>query len=159
MAISISFTPKAINLTELKAFCRVDTSTDDALLTMLYSAAMDEALSYSHVALGNATVSIVTEWVSSYELPIWPIGAISLVEVDDVADTAYEVLNGIVCPSVIGEKLEITYAAGFGASVPMDAIHAVYQRVKFGYDYGDDLPSDRLRFFDRVLFRYKRNFA
>jgi len=150
-----NYTPAAINLTEVKAFCRVDTSADDSLLTFLYNAACEEALSYAQVVVGTATVTVVTNWADFYSLPFWPIGAITHVKVDDVADTEYTLLNGVLTPSIEGDKLEVVYAAGYGANTPKDIIHAIYQRVKYGYDYGDDLPQATPRFFDRVLFRYK----
>jgi len=52
----------------------------------------------------------------------------------------------------------IVYTAGF-AAMPKDLKHAIYQRVKFGFDFGDDMPYDKSRFFDRIVGRYRRNFA
>ena len=152
---TVDFTPAAINLTEVKAFCRVDGSADDSLLTFLYNAACDEALSYAQVVVGTATVTVVTNWEAEITLPFWPIGAVTYVKVDGVADTEYTLLNGRLTPSVEGDKLEVVYVAGWNTSTPKDVIHAIYQRIKFGFDYGDDLPQPTPRFFDRVLFRYK----
>ena len=57
MANSITYTPQLINLDEIKSFVRVDGSDDDNLLTFLYEAACEEALSYAHVVLGSATIT------------------------------------------------------------------------------------------------------
>jgi hypothetical protein len=164
MANSITYTPQAIDLAEIKAFCRVDGSADDSLLTFLYEAACEEALSYAHVIAGTATITADTVWVSSYELPYWPAGAITSVHVyvDGVSteDTEYEILDGVITPSIgsEGERMVIVYTAGF-AAMPKDLKHAIYQRVKFGFDFGDDMPYDKSRFFDRIVGRYRRNFA
>ena len=154
-----SYTIETVDLTEVKAFCRVDGSADDNLLTMLWKAACQEVTSYAHFIAGTATITVDQEWVSSYELPFWPMGAVTSVTVynDGVAtvDTAYTLINGILVPSETGDRLVIVYAAG--GVMPEDLRHAVYQRIKFGYDYGDDLPYGKLRFFDRIAGRYRRN--
>ena len=164
MANSITYTPQAIDLAEIKAFCRVDGSADDSLLTFLYEAACEEALSYAHVIAGTATITADTVWVSSYELPYWPVGSITSVHVTvdgtRTEDTEYEVLDGVIFPSIgsEGDRMEIAYTAGF-ATMPKDIQHALYQRIKFGFDFGDDMPYTQPRFFDRIVFRYRRNFA
>jgi hypothetical protein len=165
MANSITYTPQAISLDEVKSFVRVDGSSDDNLLTFLYEAACEEALSYAHVVLGSATITSDTVWASSYELPYWPLGSITSVHVyvDGVSteDTEYELLDGVISPSIgeEGDRMVIVYTAGY-ASMPKDIKHAIYQRIKFGYDFGDDMPYNvGPRFFDRIVGRYRRNFA
>jgi hypothetical protein len=110
------------------------------------------------VVVGVATVTVVTNWEDTLYLPFWPIGAVTYVKVDGVADTEYTLLNGKLTPSIEGDKLEVVYAAGWNTSTPKDVMHAIYQRVKYGFDYGDDLPQPTPRFFDRVLYRYKNTF-
>lgn len=165
MANTINYTPEAIDLSLIKSFCRVDGTADDTLLTFLYEAACNEALSYAHVVCGSATITSDTVWSSSYELPYWPLGSVTSVHVyiDGVStqDTAFTLLDGVITPSIgsDGDRMTIVYTAGF-ATMPKDLEHAILQRVKFGYDFGDDMPYDRgPRFFDRVAFRYRRNFA
>lgn len=164
MANTITYTPQAIDLSLIKSFCRVDGTADDTLLTFLYEAACNEALSYAHVVCGSATITAETVW-GVYELPYWPLGSITSVHVyiDGVStqDTAFTLLDGVITPSIgsDGDRMTIVYTAGF-ATMPKDLEHAILQRVKFGYDFGDDMPYDRgPRFFDRVAFRYRRNFA
>ena len=65
-----SYTPISVNLTELKSFCRVDGSADDALLTMLFSAAVEEFNSYTGYRLGATTVTVDTEGAAQYPLPL-----------------------------------------------------------------------------------------
>lgn len=164
MSASISsHTVPTIDLSEIRAFCSVSGTDDDALLTMLYNAACQEVVSYAHYIAGSATITVDQEWVSSYELPYWPIGAITSVTVYDkdgvsTVDTDYTFINGILSPSESGVRMVIVYSAG-EATLPADMKHAIYQRIKFGYDYGDDLPYDKPRFFDRIVTRYRRNFA
>ena len=165
MANTITYTPQAIDLSLIKSFCRVDGTADDTLLTFLYEAACQEALSYAHVVCGSATITSDTVWASSYELPYWPLGSVTSVHVyiDGVSteDTAYTLLDGVITPSIgsEGDRMSIVYTAGF-ATMPKDLQHAIYQRIKFGYDFGDDMPYNAgPRFFDRIVFRYRRNFA
>ena len=165
MANTIDYTPQAIDLTLVKSFCRVDGTADDTLLTFLYDAACQEALSYAHVVCGSATITADQSWASSYELPYWPLGSVTSVHVyiDGVStqDTAFTLLDGVITPSIgqDGDRMTIVYTAGF-ATMPKDLQHAIYQRIKFGYDFGDDMPYNvGPRFFDRIVFRYRRNFA
>ena len=165
MANTIDYTPQAIDLNLIKSFCRVDGTSDDTLLTFLYDAACEEALSYAHVVCGSATITADQSWASSYELPYWPLGSVTSVHVyvDGVStqDTEFTLIDGVITPSIgqDGERMKIVYTAGF-STMPKDLQHAIYQRIKFGYDFGDDMPYNvGPRFFDRIVFRYRRNFA
>lgn len=165
MANTIDYTPQTIDLSLIKSFCRVDGTSDDTLLTFLYDAACEEALSYAHVVCGSATITADQYWEASYELPYWPLGSVTSVHVyiDGVStqDTAFTLIDGVITPSIgqAGDRMIIIYTAGFG-TMPKDLQHAIYQRIKFGYDFGDDMPYNvGPRFFDRIVFRYRRNFA
>jgi len=74
MVVTSAYTPISVNLTELKSFCRVDGSADDALLTMLYQAAVEEFNAYTGYILGTATVTADTVGVEVYPLPYGPAG-------------------------------------------------------------------------------------
>lgn len=160
-----SYTPISVNLTELKSFCRVDGSADDALLTMLFSAAVEEFNSYTGYRLGATTVTVDTLGQASYTLPLGPVTAITSVTAydDEGVSTAltlyddYDYINTVISLDKVPARMVIVYTCG-DTNPPADVKHALYQRVKFGYDYGDDLPYNGTRFFDRIAFRYRQNF-
>jgi uncharacterized phiE125 gp8 family phage protein len=99
-----SYTPISVNLTELKSFCRVDGSADDALLTMLFSAAVEEFNSYTGYRLGSTTVTVDTEGAAQYALPLGPVTAITSVTAydDEGVSTAltlyddYDYINTVI---------------------------------------------------------------
>lgn len=161
-----SYTPISVNLTELKSFCRVDGSADDALLTMLFSAAVEEFNSYTGYRLGATTVRVDTEGAASYALPLGPVTAITSVTAYDEEGTStvlalyddYDFINTVISLDETPSRMVIIYTCG-DTNPPADVKHALYQRVKFGYDYGDDLPYNTNRFFDRLAFRYRQNFS
>lgn len=161
-----SYTPISVNLTELKSFCRVDGSADDALLTMLFSAAVEEFNSYTGYRLGATTVRVDTEGAASYALPLGPVTAITSVTAYDEEGTStvlalyddYDYINTVISLDETPARMVIIYTCG-DTNPPADVKHALYQRVKFGYDYGDDLPYNTNRFFDRLAFRYRQNFS
>ena len=161
-----SYTPISVNLTELKAFCRVDGSADDALLTMLFSAAVEEFNSYTGYRLGSTTVTVDTVGAASYTLPLGPVTAItSVTAYDDEGVTTvlalyddYNYINTVLTLDETPARMVIVYTCG-DTNPPADVKHALYQRVKFGFDYGDDLPYNTNRFFDRLAFRYRQNFS
>jgi uncharacterized phiE125 gp8 family phage protein len=161
-----SYTPITVNLTELKSFCRVDGSADDALLTMLFSAAVEEFNSYTGYRLGATTVTVDTVGQESYTLPLGPVtGITSVTAYDDEGVTTvlalyddYDYINTVLTLDETPARMVIVYTCG-DTNPPADVKHALYQRVKFGYDYGDDLPYNSNRFFDRLAFRYRQNFS
>jgi len=161
-----SYTPISVNLTELKAFCRVDGSADDALLTMLFSAAVEEFNSYTGYRLGATTVTVDTDGAAQYALPPGPVKDITSVTAYDDEGTStvlalyddYDYINTTLSLDETPARMVIVYTCG-DTNPPADVKHALYQRVKFGYDYGDDLPYNTNRFFDRLAFRYRQNFS
>jgi hypothetical protein len=161
-----SYTPISVNLTELKAFCRVDGSADDALLTMLFGAAVEEFNSYTGYRLGATTVTVDTEGAAQYALPLGPVTAITSVTAydDEGVSTVlalyddYTYINTTLALNETPARMVIVYTCG-DTNPPADIKHALYQRVKFGFDYGDDLPYNTNRFFDRLAFRYRQNFS
>lgn len=161
-----SYTPISVNLAELKSFCRVDGSADDALLTMLFSAAVEEFNSYTGYRLGATTVTVDTLGQASYTLPLGPVTAITSVTAydDEGVSTVltlyddYDYINTVISLDEVPARMVIVYTCG-DTNPPADVKHALYQRVKFGYDYGDDLPYNSNRFFDRLAFRYRQNFS
>ena len=146
---------------DLKKFVRVDNAGDDTLLELLWLAAQDEWISITQNYLGDAT--IIYECVSNtyINLPFYPVTAVSEVRINGDVDADYttETLDSryLVKPSVAGSEAQITYTVGeaIGAEVKL----ALFQHVKFAYDFGDNLPADKVRYFDRIAMRYKNVFA
>ena len=146
-----------------KAFLRVDQNLDDPLIQQLIDAAVSEIVSYAHVQFGVATWAYSIPFTPSLILSYpQPVQSVTQVLVDGVEvhpgtlPTQYTYSNGILAfgADVQGEEVNIEYTAGY-SDIPPDALGAIYQRVKFAYDYGDDLPYDKARFFDRLMFRYR----
>ena len=160
MVSVVSFTHAAISLDEVKAFVRVDTNAHDALLAILLEAAQEECFSVTHTVFGTAEF-LLQRWEQCYsiDMPYAPIATIDAVELDGVAavegtDYNYQppYLN-ILTPYT--ESLQVEYTCT--GTLPADVKHAILQRVKYGFDYGDDLPQDTPRFFDRVIGRYRHH--
>ena len=154
-----SITFSEVSLVEAKAFVRVDTDAHDALLTMLIGAAHEECFGRTHCVFGEAEFTL-TRWdqVYSIQLPYGPILDVEEVLLDDVAavlDTDYTFTDGYLNLLVpYTTKVECTYTVGM--ALTDDVKHAILQRVKYGFDYGDDLPQHQLpRFFDRVVDRHR----
>lgn len=154
-----SITFSEVTLVEAKAFVRVDTSAHDALLTMLIEAAHEECFSRTHCVFGTAEITVKRyDQCYSIQLPYYPIASIDAVLLDGVAavlDTDYNFQDGylnILTPYI--ESVECTYTCT--GTLTADVKHAILQRVKYGFDYGDDLPQNQLpRFFDRVVDRHR----
>ena len=127
MVTASSYTPISVNLTELKSFCRVDGSADDALLTMLFSAAVEEFNSYTGYRLGATTVTVDTEGAAQYALPLGPVTAITSVTAydDEGVSTAltlyddYDYINTVI-------SLDETPALIFVKTLHVEGNHAGY---------------------------------
>jgi hypothetical protein len=165
MAITInSITFSKPTLAEAKAFARVDTDAHDTLLQTLIDSACQEALNVSHCVFGTATINLKrfvnedgTKW-SSIDLPYYPVTAVTEVLLDDAAtveDTDWKLKGQYleILDTSYSDTVEATYTVG--RSLPDDVKHAILQRVKFGFDFGDDLPYTHTRFFESVLYRYR----
>lgn len=158
MAVSIDISFQSVSIDDVKAFVRVDTDAHDALLADLLEAAQYECFNLTHCVFGTATV-VLQRWdiYGSIDLPYYPVTAITEVMLDGVVtDAANYALQGnyININTGYSESIKITYTVGM--AMPADVKHAILQRVKYGFDYGDDLPQNQQpRFFDRVLHRYR----
>lgn len=156
-----NITHSTVALGEVKDFVRVDTDAHDVLLQTLIDSAQQECLNITHNMFGSATVTLKRwEQVYSIDLPYGPIVSITSVELDGVAavvDTDYELKgNYLDIKTAYTDTIEVVYA--IGETLPADVKHAIFQRVKYGYDYGDDLPSASTpRFFDRIIGRYRHH--
>jgi hypothetical protein len=161
----ISSTPvQVVSLEQAKAFLRVDHSADDTLITDLISHAQAEAETYTGLLFADATYSYEDygggqKWLTYPQ----PINEILTVQVEG-SDVSYrDNLDGSINVGIDGDVASdsvvvITYKCGIGTPTA-DVPAALLQRIKFSYDYGDDMPYDKARFFDRILFRYRNSFT
>jgi hypothetical protein len=160
MVTVVTFAHAEITLDEVKAFVRVDTDAHDALLAILVAAAQEECFAVTHTVFGTAEFLLKRfQQCYSIDMPYGPIATIDVVELDGVAavlDTDYNwqppYLN-ILTPYTTSVHVEYTCTA----TLPADVKHAILQRVKYGFDYGDDLPQNGPRFFDRIIGRYRHH--
>jgi len=156
--VSTSLNLETISLNEVKAFVRVDTDAHDALLTVLMNAAMHECFNLTHTCFGTGEIT-VKRWdvLQQLDLPYGPVNSITSVKLDgETTDSAnYELRGNLLQIDVAySESIEVVYA--IGTTMPADVKHAILQRIKYGFDFGDDLPQNQQpRFFDRVLMRYR----
>jgi hypothetical protein len=134
-----------VALADAKAWCRIDTDDDDALVTALIAAARLEVESFTGRAL------ITQSWRLSLEcppgpvvmLPVIPVSAITAATADgeDIAVTLQG--DAALLPDEGYETLSIDYTAGYGAAadVPADLKQAVLMLVAYWYDNRDGLTS------------------
>jgi len=160
MITTNSFIHTSIELSEVKSFVRVDTDAHDTLLSTLVEAAQDECFNRTHFVFGSAEFTVKRwEVLSQLALPFAPVLSVTEVLLDGeaaVLDTDYEVKGDLVCILTgYSDTIELTFTCG--TTLPADVKHAIFQRVKYGYDFGDDLPQNLQapRFFDRVTDRYR----
>ena len=133
---------------------------------MLFNAAVEEFNSYTGYRLGATTVTVDTVGSAQYALPLGPVTDItSVTGYDDQGNATvlslyddYTIADATLTLNQSWATMVIIFEAG-DTNPPADVKHALYQRVKFGYDYGDDLPYNSNRFFDRLAFRYRQNFS
>ena len=149
-----TFSPAVITTAEAKKYCRVDVTNDDGLIDDLINSAQEEALGFTHVIFGTATITLkVYTYSSCLKVPYHPLVSVTSVLLDGVAYTDYTVKGDSIYIDEFYEEAVIVYTAG--RDMPADVKTAILQRVKFNYDFSDDLVYEKPRFFERVLFRYR----
>lgn len=149
-----SFVPATITLDEAKEYARVDTTTDDNIITTLLASAQQEALGYTHVIFGSGVISVLVQgYQEVIPLPYLPLISVTSFKLDGVESTEYSVVGTCIVVTATYEECEILYDAG--RDQPDDVKLALLQRVKFTYDYPDDMVYEKTRFFERIMFRYR----
>ena len=149
-----TFTPDVITVDEAKKYCRVDTTSDDSLISDLINSAQEEGLGYTHVIFGTASITLkVYTYMSLIKVPYHPLVSVDSLLLDGEVSTSFDVQGDTIIIEDEYEEAEIVYTAG--RDMPADVKTAFLQRVKFTYDYSDDLVYDKNRFFERVMFRYR----
>ena len=141
-----------VTLAEAKAFCRIDASDDDALVTALIAAARLHVEGLTGRALITQTWRLTLTCAPRLvELPVIP--AIALVEAPDGA-----VLQGDAVLLVGGgTDVTIDYTAGYGdaGDVPADLKQALLSLVAYWCE-NRDLATTAPPGIDRLLASYKR---
>ena len=150
-----TFTPAVITTAEAKKYCRVDATSDDALIGDLILSAQEEALGFTHVIFGTATITLkVYAYTDAVKVPYHPLVTVDSLTLDGGLSTEYTVQGDtIYIDAPYEDEAVIVYSAG--RDMPGDVKTALLQRVKFTYDFSDDLIYEKPRFFERVLFRYR----
>jgi len=134
-----------VALADAKAWCRIDTDDDDALVTALIAAARLEVESFTGRALVTQSWRLTLECPVGREvmLPVVPVSAISAATADgeDIAVTLQG--DAALLPDEGYETLSIDYTAGYGAAadVPPDLKQAVLMLVAYWYDNRDGLGA------------------
>ncbi len=141
-----------LTLADAKAWCRIDATDEDALLTALIAAARLHVEALTGRALITQTWRLVLHHAARLvELPVVP--ALALVVAPDGA-----VLQGD-CVLLLApvDELTLDYTAGYGdaADVPPDLKQAVLQLVAYWYENRDALTTAPLGF-ERLVASYKR---
>lgn len=150
-----SFTPSAVTVEEAKHYCRVDTTTDDAMIADLIESSQEEGLGYTHVVFGDAAITLTAYgYRACIQLPYLPYVLMTSFKLDGVDSTKYTVKGDkVYIEATDWEELIFTYDAG--RSMPADIKTAILQRVKFYYDFPDDMVYTETRMFERIFFRYR----
>ena len=141
-----------VTLADAKAFCRIDSSDEDALVSALIAAARLQVESLTGRALVTQTWRLTMTCAPRLvELPVIP--AASLIEGPDGAVLQGDALL-LVEPV---DELTVDYTAGYGegADVPDDLKQAVLTLVAYWYENRDAVTMPPLGF-DRLIASYKR---
>lgn len=142
-----------VTLAEAKAWCRIDTTDEDALVTALIAAARLQVESLTGRALVTQSWRLTTcPRGLVVALPVIPVSALT-----DAPDGA--VLQGDAVLLATRESGEITidYTAGYGAAadVPQDLKQAVLTLVAFWFENRDSLAATPQNF-ERLIASYAR---
>ena len=136
-----------VTLNELKNYCKIAYSTDDALLTALITAARQVCENYSYVALAQREI---TAWINNFNggtyLPFGPVGEITLVEdFDGNVITDYTTAGGqfkqILTPYM---PLKVTYSGGYETTPDYLKI-AIMAQALYMYENRGDAHRDTLQ--------------
>jgi hypothetical protein len=142
-----------VTLAEAKAWCRIDASDEDALVSALIAAARLQVESLTGRALVTQSWRLTT--CPAGRLVVLPvIPAIALLEAPDDA-----VLQGdaVLLAEPLSGEVSIEYTAGYGdaVDVPQDLKQAVLTLVAYWYENRDALTATPPNF-DRLIQSYAR---
>lgn len=149
-----------VSLAEAKAWCRIDSSDEDDLVTALITAARLQVESETRRAL------ITQSWRLSLDCPrgrlvVLPVGPVSDVTAATADDSEIDVTlqgDAALMPGEGYRQLVIDYTAGYGAAtdVPADLKQAVLVLVAYWYENRDLALTASPTGFERLLAGYRR---
>lgn len=142
-----------VSLAEAKAFCRIDGTDEDALVSALITAARLHVESITGRALLTQTWRLILQSVSGLVVPLPVVPASELIDAPDGA-----VLQGdSLLLAAETDQLSVDYTAGYGDAedVPQDLKQAVLTLVAYWYEHRDALTSAPVGF-DRLIATYRR---
>jgi hypothetical protein len=142
-----------VSLAEAKAFCRIDGTDEDALVSALIAAARLHVESITGRALLTQTWRLILQSVSGLVVPLPVVPASELIDAPDGA-----VLQGdSLLLAAETDQLSVDYTAGYGdaGDVPQDLKQAVLTLVAYWYEHRDALTSAPVGF-DRLVATYRR---
>lgn len=143
-----------VTLAEAKAWCRIDGSDEDDLLTSLIAAARLQVESMTGRALVSQQwrLTLMCPRGLVVVLPVTPV-----ISLDEAPDDAALQGDAVLLAEPV-ESLSIDYTAGYGdaADVPADLKQAVLILVAYWFEYRDSVGETTPAGFDRMVAGYKR---
>jgi len=168
-------TAKPFDIEAIKAYLRVTSEDENAVISAMGSTAPQEIEGYCDLALLAQTITTTSEgWgADRIPLPVGPVASdtvatVAVIEADGTATPITEGywLEGGRYPvlhftSTIGGRLRITYAAGYGAdhmALPADLSLAISDQAARYFDArgNDDTPQGLTMAAARICARYRR---
>jgi hypothetical protein len=142
-----------VSLAEAKAFCRIDGTDEDTLVSALIAAAR------LHVESVTGRAMISQTWRLAVECPVGRVITLPVVPVAELLEAPEgAVLQGdSVLLAAPVDELSIDYIAGYGEAedVPQDLKQAVLTLVAYWYEHRDAVTSAPLGF-ERLVASYRR---
>jgi hypothetical protein len=149
-----------VSLAEAKAWCRIDATDEDDLVSALIAAARLQVESETRRAL------VTQSWRLSLDCPrsrllVLPVAPVSAIIVASAGDTDLEVTlqgDAVLLPGDGYRQLVIDYNAGYGAAadVPADLKQAVLAIVGYWYENRDLAMAAMPAGLDRLLAGFRR---
>jgi hypothetical protein len=150
-----------LTLAEAKAWCRIDSDDEDALLTALIAAARLQVESMTGRALLQQSWRLTLDCPKGrvIELPVVPVLAVSAASADGEAIEVTIQGDSVLLPDEGYGTLEIDYTTGYGEeadAVPQDLKQALLGLVAYWFENRDASTASTPAGLERLLGGYKR---
>lgn len=149
-----------VSLAEAKAWCRIDSSDEDALVSALIAAAR------LHVESETRRALVTQSWRLTLScprgrlivLPVAPVREVTAATADDGEIEVTLEADAVLLPADGYRQLTIEYTAGYGAAadVPGDLKQTVLGLVGYWYENRDLAAAAAPVGLDRLLAGYRR---